>query len=71
MTIFGTPQEMIDEERNYLESLKEIKVKKECLHNFQMVYYGELDYECSKCLKSIWDLYTIEDARIVLKILKL
>ena len=42
--------------------------KKECLHTFRSVYYGsEWEVECSKCDKNVQDLYSRDEACIVVE----
>jgi len=42
--------------------------KKECLHAFRSVYYGsEWEVECSNCDKNVRDLYSADDANIVVE----
>ena len=41
--------------------------KKECLHEFESVYYGsEWAVECKKCGKDIYDIHEREDANKVI-----
>ena len=42
--------------------------KKECLHTFRSVYYGsEWEVECSKCDENVGDLYSSDDARMIVE----
>ena len=41
---------------------------KQCLHTFRSVYYGsEWEVECKKCGKNVRDLYSKEDALLVVE----
>lgn len=43
-------------------------LKKECLHKFHSVYYGsEWEVECEKCDKNVRDLYSNEDALLIVE----
>jgi tRNA U34 2-thiouridine synthase MnmA/TrmU len=54
--MFGFPQEVIDEERDFKESL--IDSPRECLHEFAHGYVAEPIIFCKKCNKDIGDLYS-------------
>ena len=41
---------------------------KQCLHTFRSVYYGsEWEVECEKCDKNVRDLYSNDDALLIVE----
>ena len=57
----------LDKDLNNVKYKSKKKVKKECLHEFESVYYGsEWAVECKKCGKDIYDTHQKKDANKVI-----
>ena len=53
---FGTPQEMIDEEREYEQKIKE-EMEDKCKHEWAHGYTVEPIVYCKKCNRDIDEVY--------------